>query len=244
MTAIHETVIKAGKIDNASIGQSTPAKGGFTQIQWDKGADVASANALILGADGNYFDITGTTAITSIGTLGVGALVCLHFDGILTFTHNATNLILPGGANITTAAGDEAILIEYDTGKWRCIAYNKASGRPISSYSAPVTITDDDVSLTSAHFGKTVRMDSAGDRVATFPSLGASDDGAKGRIAKVGAGKVTVTASDSDKINKSGAGCSIYNDEAAETWAYIDYEYVHAKETIMVSGNGTWTTTN
>jgi len=99
------------------------------QVRWAKGADVASANALTLGTDGNYFDITGTTAITSIGTLGIGTLVCLHFDGILTFTHHGTDLILPGAANITTAAGDEAILIEYASGDWRCINYTKASGR-------------------------------------------------------------------------------------------------------------------
>jgi hypothetical protein len=93
-----------------------------------KGADVASANALVLGTDGNYFDITGAVAITSIGTLKIGTVVTLHFDGALTLTHHGTNLILPGGANITTAAGDEAIFVEYDTGVWRCIAYTKASG--------------------------------------------------------------------------------------------------------------------
>jgi hypothetical protein len=41
------------------------------QIQWSKGADVASATALALGTDGNYFDVTGTTTITSIGTTGI-----------------------------------------------------------------------------------------------------------------------------------------------------------------------------
>jgi len=90
-----------------------------------KGADVASANALTLGADGNYFDITGTTAITSIGTLGVGRIVKLHFDGALTLTHHATDLVLPGAANITTAAGDEAEFFEYATGDWRCTNYQR-----------------------------------------------------------------------------------------------------------------------
>lgn len=100
-------------------------------FKFAKGADVASANALTLGTDGNYFDITGTTAITSIGTLGVGTVVKLHFDGILTFTHHSTDLILPGGASITTAAGDEAELVEYASGDWRCTSYVKASGAAI-----------------------------------------------------------------------------------------------------------------
>lgn len=106
----------------------------FTKTQtWFKGADVASAAALSLGA-GNWFDVTGTTAITSIDTLGVGTLVLLQFDDALTLTHHATDLILPGGANITTAAGDIALFYEYATGDWRCISYQRASGMPVDQY--------------------------------------------------------------------------------------------------------------
>lgn len=96
-----------------------------------KGVDVASVNALTLGDDGNYFDITGTTAITSITTKGIGTSVKLHFDAALTLTHHATDLILPTGANITTAAGDEAEFIEYASGDWRCINYERADGRSL-----------------------------------------------------------------------------------------------------------------
>lgn len=98
------------------------------QVRWAKGADVASANALTLGTDGNYFDITGTTAITSIGTLGVGTWVKLHFNEALTLTHHATDLILPGGENIITAAGDEIELVEYAPGDWRMVGGVKADG--------------------------------------------------------------------------------------------------------------------
>lgn len=106
----------------------------FTKTQtWSKGADVASDTAVTLGADGNYFDITGTTAITSLATKGIGTVVKLHFDGILTLTHHSTDLVLPGAANITTAAGDEAEFIEYATGDWRCTKYQKASGLAVVS---------------------------------------------------------------------------------------------------------------
>lgn len=103
------------------------------RVSWAKGADVASANALTLGDDGNTFDITGTTAITSIATKGVGTVVKLHFDAALTLTHHATDLVLPGAANITTAAGDEAEFVEYATGDWRCTAYSKASGEAVTA---------------------------------------------------------------------------------------------------------------
>jgi hypothetical protein len=108
----------------------------FTKTQvWPKGADVASASTLTLGDDGNYFDVTGTTAITSIATVGVGTVIKLHFDGILTLTHHATDLILLGGANITTAAGDEAEFVEYAAGDWRCTNYQRASLPPTPIFS-------------------------------------------------------------------------------------------------------------
>ena len=99
-------------------------------LKTGKGADVASAAALTLGTDGNVFDVTGTTAITSIATWHVGGIAILQFDGVLTLTHHATDLILPGGANIVTAAGDTAIMQEYASGDWRCVSYQRAANAP------------------------------------------------------------------------------------------------------------------
>jgi hypothetical protein len=98
--------------------------------KWAKGADVASATALPLITDGNYFDVTGTTTVTSFNSVGVGTWVRLHFDSSLTLTHNATDLILPNGTNIVTNAGDEAEFIEYASGDYRCVSYTK-SAEPI-----------------------------------------------------------------------------------------------------------------
>ena len=130
---------------NDVVDDTSPQLGGDldcngSQIQWSQGADVASDTALAVLTDGNYFDVTGTTAITSINTTGgIGTLIKLHFDGALTLTHDATDLILPGGANITTAAGDEAEFIEYAAGDYRCTNYSKASGAAVvpGSYTLP-----------------------------------------------------------------------------------------------------------
>lgn len=111
-------------------------------LQFNKGADIASATALVLGTDGNYFDVTGTITITSIGTRREGDAVRLHFDEVLQLTHHATDLILPGGANITTIAGDEAVFIEYATGDWRLANYEPY-------LSANTTGTGDKVRATS-----------------------------------------------------------------------------------------------
>lgn len=104
-----------------------------------KGTDIASAAALAIGTDGNSFDVTGTTTVTSIGTVKIGTVVELQFDAILTLTHHATDLILPGGADIITAAGDSAMFMEYATGDWRCIGYMRQAVAPVpTGFIAPV----------------------------------------------------------------------------------------------------------
>lgn len=103
-------------------------------LNFAKGADIASATTTDIGAaTGNYVTITGTTTITGLGTVQAGTHRWVRFSGALTLTHNATSLILPGGQNITTAAGDCALFISEGSGNWRCQFYQKASGLPIIS---------------------------------------------------------------------------------------------------------------
>lgn len=94
------------------------------------GADtIASAATTDLSTlDGRYVTVTGTTTITSFGTVKAGWIVFLTFSGALTLTHNATTLILPGAANITTSAGDTMAIVSEGSGNWRCFAYQYASG--------------------------------------------------------------------------------------------------------------------
>src|SRR5712691_3723195 len=66
--------------------------------------------------------ISGTTTITSFGTKP-DRIRFVRFAAALTLTHNATSLILPNAANISTAAGDTAIFISDSSGNWRCWIY-------------------------------------------------------------------------------------------------------------------------
>ena len=110
-----------------------------SQIQWSKGADVASATALVLLTDGNYFDVTGTVTITSFNTTGgPGTQIKLHFIAACTLTHHATDLKLPGGANILTAAGDTAEFIEYAAGDYICTSYTRATGKAVVGSTAGI----------------------------------------------------------------------------------------------------------
>lgn len=92
-----------------------------------KGSDIASAATTDLGAvEGLMHDITGTTTITSFGTVRAGLWKVVKFEGALTLTHNATSLILPGGTSILTADGDIGIFISEGSGNWRCVSYTSA----------------------------------------------------------------------------------------------------------------------
>jgi hypothetical protein len=89
-----------------------------------KGADIASATTTDLGAVvGLMHDITGTTTITGFGTVSAGIWKLVKFEGALTLTHNATSLILPNAANITTADGDTALAFSEGSGNWRIHSY-------------------------------------------------------------------------------------------------------------------------
>jgi hypothetical protein len=92
---------------------------------------VASATTCDIGATASQrISITGTTTITGFGTVP-NQIRFVTFTGALTLTHNATSLILPGGASITTAAGDSFIAGSDSSGNWRVIAYTKADGTAV-----------------------------------------------------------------------------------------------------------------
>lgn len=113
------------------VGYQTPLRAELSLVNL-KGADMASAATVNLAnATGDFVNITGTTTITALGTVPAGAERNLVFAGVLTLTHNATSLILPGNANIVTAAGDVATVRSLGSGNWNCVNYVRGSGMPV-----------------------------------------------------------------------------------------------------------------
>jgi hypothetical protein len=91
---------------------------------------IASASTINLdNADGDTGHITGTATINTI-TLAQGSIFTAIFDGALPLTHSAS-LILQGGANITTAPGDVAVLFGEGGGVTRCLAFTRANGQAV-----------------------------------------------------------------------------------------------------------------
>lgn len=104
---------------------------------------LASSGTVNIGAANSLnVAITGTTTITAFDTIDEGTLRWVTFGSSLTLTYNAVSMILPGSANITTAAGDSALFKSLGGGKWKCLAY-QLSGAQIAAILAGRTIGGD-----------------------------------------------------------------------------------------------------
>jgi hypothetical protein len=133
ITTINPIYVAADYLDSSDlVGYLTQAGGGQMTgpLNQAEGAAIASATTVDLdAATGNMIHITGTTTITGM-TLAAGRHRWLVFDGALILTHSA-NLILPGSANITTVAGDMALVIGEGSGVTRMFLYTLANGKPL-----------------------------------------------------------------------------------------------------------------
>lgn len=88
----------------------------------------SAATTDIWSASGDFVHVSGTTTITGLGTANAaGNERTVIFDGILTLTHNATSLILPGAANITTAVGDSMVVRSEGGANARVTSYQRAA---------------------------------------------------------------------------------------------------------------------
>jgi hypothetical protein len=92
-------------------------------------ATLASAATVNIGAAaGNYIFLTGTTTVTAFDTVQSGTYREIECQGAITFTHNATTLILPGAVNYTAAAGDVLGFRSEGSGNWRCVFIQQGNG--------------------------------------------------------------------------------------------------------------------
>ncbi len=129
------------------VEDTTPQYGGPMDtnghaIKHSEGPPAASDTTTdIWAVDGNTIHVTGVTTITSFGTAPrVGASRAVIFDGALILTHSA-NLALPGGANITTAAGDIAFIYADSTIQFD-VLYARVDGTALAIAANSIDFTE------------------------------------------------------------------------------------------------------
>lgn len=175
-----------------------------------KGSNIASATTTNLAAaTGDFVHITGTVTITGLGTATAGVERDVVFDAALVLTHNATTLILPGGANITTQAGDTARFRSEGSGNWRVISYsrfNSQSRTKLTSFTSTGTFTPDAKMIdciAEAWGGGGAGGGGPGTAAAQF---GVGSGGNAGAYARVRLTKTQIGASQAVTIGAGGTG--------------------------------------
>ena len=120
-------------------------------------------------------------------------------------------------------------------------------------YAGPITITGEwripkmpsttitgSTSLTSDHFGRVIKVDSADDVVVFLPSVGKSDIDSWLTIMRLGTGKVTVKAADLDTIEKSRPGGVIFCREVGRVVANLTFFLATETKWAIQHGTGIW----
>ena len=256
-TSINATV---DPVDDDGVGRKAYNDARYKSILTDMttsfnpGANDAVTTAIIDAYDGVIItlDVGGiaqtlqTPTITNPGN----TFVVVSDDG------NGGNTIVVNG--VTLNAGDAQWFI-WDGGSWNTVSAATAADLAFVPYRtitatnvqeaiqqlvpAPITKTAN-YTLVSGDFNKTIRMNSATDKIFTLPSVVAGDDGKRYTLAKIGAGKVTIQCVGTDTIADSSATGTMSCDVAAETSSNITIVCVHATANWMaVGGFGTWVTT-
>ena len=110
-----------GRLDLANHIWTPVVGGGASSVASASTTDLCSVPQAAL-------TVTGTTTITGFGsTCVVGQVKLVSFSDVLTLTNSGT-LVLPTGANITTAAGDRAVVSQLSSGTWAVFSYQRADG--------------------------------------------------------------------------------------------------------------------
>jgi len=138
------TVVDAAKITTGAVPAA--ALTNVDLVEGTKGTDIVSAGTMVIGTDGGYFDITGTTGISTM-TVAAGRVFTLQFDAAVTLTHSST-LYLSGAADFTTEANDHMTFISVAANDVRQIGTGlKDGGSPVAAAAVDLTPVTKDISL-------------------------------------------------------------------------------------------------
>jgi len=127
---------------------------------------------------------------------------------------------------------------------------SRLSGRPrenptwegrLSSLEGKTLQADTGATLTVADLGSAYVCDSGSSQTFNLPSVDSPEFGKEVSFYKIGAGTLTIDAADSDTIEDSAAGATVYCSDAG--FASMTLKLVSTTEWIVKSATNTWITT-
>lgn len=131
---------------------------------------------------------------------------------------------------------DESIQYQYCGSKWRPFP---------NRIKRLVEIIDEDTEITVNDAGKIICCDSTSAVTCTLPTVSDDDVGVELTFARVGPGDLILKAAGEDVIEDSGPGDTIENDASRDSAnASIVLMLIKEDRWIIMSGNGTWQTTD
>lgn len=221
----------------AVVDDTSPQLGGFLDpngnfLGMDQGGDLTSASPLVIGTDGDYFNVTGTTGF-AVMTVAANRFFVLQFDGALVVTHGAS-VVIPGGANFTTSSGDQLQCFSTAANIVRIVAITRANGTPVA-----INLVDDTSPQLGSFLdpnGNYVGSDKGGDLASASPLILGIDGGYFDVTGTTGFSSITVATNRRFRLQFDGvlaitvgAGITLNNNGANFTTApgdIIDFQSV------------------
>lgn len=133
----------------AAINQDLVMSG--KRVKFASGTLVAATTTDLATLAGNKGVITGNTTIAGFGTTQAGEIFFLTFTGTPQITHNATTNIVAGGASLTMAAGNFAIVMSEGGGNNRIFVF-KADGSAVVGATSVATQSDQEMATSTTAY--------------------------------------------------------------------------------------------
>jgi hypothetical protein len=117
---------------------------------WSSTTVASAAGTTDIGAATTpWITITGTETITGLGT-GTSRFRIVYFADACVLVHSAA-IVLPGSANLTTAAGDMAIFASPTSNNWYCVTYLRNGSAGALTTSGFTIASGDALTTTNGH---------------------------------------------------------------------------------------------
>lgn len=248
--------------DGTNMVFTPPVGGGVSTIASAATTDLGTVPAAAV-------TVTGTTAITALGAtapIGTAKFVTFQSAGLV-LTYNATSLILPTAANITTQAGDKAIALALGSGNWALFAYTRADGTALNqsgvitgaltlngTISPPTLSGGDSNNFAPSGFATAVNLRLvANTSGSTITGISGGTDGRTISIRNAGNAPITFTSNDSNSSSGNrflmSSALTLFSaqeaifryDATAGFWYYVGARTCQFYQNIQYTSSGTYT---